>query len=492
MAVADTDHSEVVGRDDVRRRATGLVARLVDGVGGALVVRGEPGTGVSTVLAEVADAASAAEVALWRARGRVAEHDVSCAALHELAAHDTGGRLAAALAPGGAGPDPGRADARTGAGLGPRLVEVLAGAAPLLVVVDDAHLADPDSLDALGFAAHRLRHLGVGVLVGARRVRCRVDDLGLPTVELEGLSVRELGELLTARAPVAPGVVAEIHRLTGGNPLAAVELAGRLAPAERDGTAPLPSLPEPGASIGEVFGAPLRALDAATRRALCVAAAEPTGEVRVVGLALVTLGDRIDALEAAEEAGVIEVTDGRVRFDHPLRRAAAYHLLAAPSRRAAHRALAAACDAPGDAERRAAHLDAGALGPDETIAADLERVARAAESRGDTATAARWWARAAELSPDGVDASRRRVESERARAGGSRPLDALTAAELRVARTVGSGLSNKEAAASLYVSVKTVDAHLQSIYRKLRIRSRTELAVLMAQADGPVAAEGTR
>ncbi|MGW6280305.1 ATP-binding protein [Kribbella sp. NPDC055071] len=52
----------------------------------------------------------------------------------------------------------------------------------------------------------------------------------------------------------------------------------------------------------------------------------------------------------------------------------------------------------------------------------------------------------------------------------------LTATERRVAELVGSGLSNQEAAAELFMSVKTVEANLTRIYRKLAVRSRTELA----------------
>ncbi len=63
---------------------------------------------------------------------------------------------------------------------------------------------------------------------------------------------------------------------------------------------------------------------------------------------------------------------------------------------------------------------------------------------------------------------------------GPDPIDVLSPAEQRVAVTVASGCTNKEAAAELFLSVKTVDFHLQSIYRKLLLRSRTELAVLMS------------
>jgi len=51
------------------------------------------------------------------------------------------------------------------------------------------------------------------------------------------------------------------------------------------------------------------------------------------------------------------------------------------------------------------------------------------------------------------------------------------AAEWRVAASVAEGLTNREVAAALFLSVKTVDFHLQQIYRKLALRSRTELAV---------------
>ncbi len=59
------------------------------------------------------------------------------------------------------------------------------------------------------------------------------------------------------------------------------------------------------------------------------------------------------------------------------------------------------------------------------------------------------------------------------------PLALLTKAELRVAAAVARGLSNRDAADMLFLSPKTVDAHLQRIYRKLDVTSRTELAVLI-------------
>jgi DNA-binding CsgD family transcriptional regulator len=86
--------------------------------------------------------------------------------------------------------------------------------------------------------------------------------------------------------------------------------------------------------------------------------------------------------------------------------------------------------------------------------------------------------------------------ADRCRAAGSahgdrsprRPVLAaqLTPAELRVATAVGSGMTTRDAAASLALSTRTVDAHLRSIFRKLQITSRTQLAVLISSpAHGP-------
>jgi DNA-binding CsgD family transcriptional regulator len=60
----------------------------------------------------------------------------------------------------------------------------------------------------------------------------------------------------------------------------------------------------------------------------------------------------------------------------------------------------------------------------------------------------------------------------------------LTDAEMRVALVVGNGATNREAAEELFLSVKTVDSHLQSIYRRLAIRSRSQLAALVARELG--------
>jgi DNA-binding CsgD family transcriptional regulator len=76
----------------------------------------------------------------------------------------------------------------------------------------------------------------------------------------------------------------------------------------------------------------------------------------------------------------------------------------------------------------------------------------------------------------------KRAHSELARIGGRAPsAGALTPTERRVAELVGQGRSNKEVAAALFVTVKTVEAHLSRIYAKLGVRSRAELAHRLSQ-----------
>ena len=70
-----------------------------------------------------------------------------------------------------------------------------------------------------------------------------------------------------------------------------------------------------------------------------------------------------------------------------------------------------------------------------------------------------------------------------------RGLDALTASERRVATMAAEGLSNKEIAQALFVTVKTVEQHLGRVYRKLGISSRKHLAAaLSGSAEGGIPA----
>jgi DNA-binding CsgD family transcriptional regulator len=82
-----------------------------------------------------------------------------------------------------------------------------------------------------------------------------------------------------------------------------------------------------------------------------------------------------------------------------------------------------------------------------------------------------------------------RATGETARRRDPSTLDQLTQQELQVVRAVSQGATNREAAAQLFISPRTVDHHLRSVFRKLGIRSRAELVRLALAGDGvPVGA----
>ncbi|MFD0150426.1 AAA family ATPase [Streptomyces sp. NPDC055721] len=109
---------------------------------------------------------------------------------------------------------------------------------------------------------------------------------------------------------------------------------------------------------------------------------------------------------------------------------------------------------------------------------------RLERSRRRVAAARALWQQAQEIFVEAqarpwVDLSRDLLHQLERPAGrpatGSGPL-ALSEAELRLARIVAAGASNQEAANRLFLSVKTIEAMLSRVYRKLSVRGRTQLA----------------
>jgi DNA-binding CsgD family transcriptional regulator len=69
-----------------------------------------------------------------------------------------------------------------------------------------------------------------------------------------------------------------------------------------------------------------------------------------------------------------------------------------------------------------------------------------------------------------------KARGELGRIGGRTRQEGLTGAERRVASLVAEGRTNREVAAALFLTERTVASHLTHVYAKLGIRSRTELA----------------
>lgn len=80
-------------------------------------------------------------------------------------------------------------------------------------------------------------------------------------------------------------------------------------------------------------------------------------------------------------------------------------------------------------------------------------------------------------------AGRARAELGRAAVGLIPRAAELTTSEHRVAELAASGMTNRDVAATLFISAKTVEANLARVYRKLGIRPRAELGLRMSQPD---------
>jgi DNA-binding CsgD family transcriptional regulator/tetratricopeptide (TPR) repeat protein len=90
------------------------------------------------------------------------------------------------------------------------------------------------------------------------------------------------------------------------------------------------------------------------------------------------------------------------------------------------------------------------------------------------------WVAAGHLTPAGVMGAQG-LFARAEQPGAVTPLDTLTKAERAVAELVAEGLTSRQIAEQLFVSPRTVDAHLSHIFRKLEIASRAKLAALMAE-----------
>jgi DNA-binding CsgD family transcriptional regulator len=392
-----------------RRAERGVLDRLVEAVQAGesrvLVAVGDPGVGKTVLLEYLAGRAARCQVA--RVAGVQSEMELAFAGLHQLCAPMLGRagqlpvpqrdalRIAFGLA---AGPPPDRF--LVGLAVLSLLSEV-AGEQPLICLIDDEQWLDHASAQALGFVARRLGADPVGLVFAAREPGAAL--AGLPELKIEGLREDDARALLDSAlaGPLDDRVRDRIVAETQGNPLALLELPRGLTPAELAGGFGLPgAVPVPlSERIAESFRRQLEALPAQSRRLLLLAAAEPYGDLPLVWRAAGRLGIPVQAAAPAVDAGLVEF-GARVRFRHPLLRSASYRAATAADRQAVHAALAEATDAEAAPERRAWHRAKAAAGPDEEVAAELERSAGRAQARGGLAAAAAFLERAVLLTAD--------------------------------------------------------------------------------------------
>ncbi|MEV0829285.1 ATP-binding protein [Nonomuraea rubra] len=442
------------GREAELKALTGLIDGLRER--GGVLIQGEAGIGKSALVAAAVSMASGAGLRVLTTTGVAAEQNLAYAGLHQLlypvragvdalparqrAALRTALGLAGPPEPGarpGEPPEPGDSAGSgdtTGAGVymvGLATLTLLAEVAadrPLLVVAEDAHWLDRASADVLTFVARRIESEPIVMIATLREGEpSPLREAGLPVMTAGRLSGQAAAELLDSTAPgLTPAARERILEQAAGNPLALIELPG--VTAEQGGLGPTAPL---GERLERAFTARVAALPPPARTALLVAAlnqsesvAETLAATRLIlrarpltdtgptaspeaspaptsGMEAVLDPEaqaELEILAPAVEARLVEICGGLVRFGHPLMRSAIAAAAALGERRRAHLALAETLREHPD--RRAWHRAAATAGPDEEVAAELDRAAAGARRRGAVAAAVAALEQAARLSEE--------------------------------------------------------------------------------------------
>lgn len=394
----------LIGRQSERQALERLISAARIGQSGVLLITGEPGVGKTALLEDAVGKATG--MGVLRAVGSESEREVPFGGLLQLLrpALDLldqlptpqADALAVALAM-----RPGTAGDRFAVGAATlSLICRYAEERPVAIVIDDLHLLDRPSAEAVAFAAHRLMADPIVLLATARSSELTDVEADLRQLSLTGISTAEAGELVSAHSSgnVSPALILRLHKATAGNPLALIELAGDIDRLERAS----PEMPFPvSEALARAYSERVGGLSEAAGAALVVVAAAG-GDLRIVGRACDALRLDQEGLAEAEAAGLLRVVDDRVKFRHPLIRSAVYGDAAPELRRRVHRAVAESLP-PEDVDRRAWHLAESVLGVDRTVADLLAQAAARARSRSAHAVASAAFERASSLSPDQGD-----------------------------------------------------------------------------------------
>ncbi|GIJ55086.1 helix-turn-helix transcriptional regulator [Virgisporangium aurantiacum] len=356
---------------------------LERGVGGTMLITGEPGIGKTALLAELGRRAGAAGCRVRDGRATEFERDDPYAVFRPIIGAATGDRMGAL---------------RT-------VRSLLAELAPVVLALDDLHWADAASIDLLGYL---LRHPPDGpVLIAAAlraggcpaRLAVALDTCRHTELRPSALTRAEAAQLLT---DVDPARLDDLHADSGGNPFYLRVLAASVRTAPNG---PAPAVVP--AAVGAALAAELRELTARARRAARAAAV--AGDPFDAGLARAVAeldDDRFAvALDELVAAGLVAPTGEPwlFRFRHPIVRRGVYESAGPGWRRAAHARAAATLARRGAGPLARAHHVERSAEVGDRAAVELLTAAGHAASATAPAEAAHWFGVALALLPgDGV------------------------------------------------------------------------------------------
>ncbi|MFC9627467.1 AAA family ATPase, partial [Streptomyces sp. NPDC056930] len=404
----------MVGRESEQEVLSALV---VASGGRALVLRGDTGVGKSALLDHAAALATGERHRVIRAAGVEAESELPFAGLHQflypllpyIGQLDDSHRGVFDVVFGRSEGTPPSVMTLGIAVLD--LLSLTASQQPLLLVLDDGQWLDTSSIEVCGFVGRRLTGSSVKLVVGLRsEVPSGFDTAALPELPVTTLSEKASEQLLDMRHP---GLDPRIRRLVldeaQGNPLALLELPpyvrGDRAGYNAEELFGYAGVPLP-LRLQHVYGSRIEALGDTVRAELLRGALDGVGAGTAAGRTRGTRYRMVNADEAAA-CGLLDIDplSGDFVFRHPLVRSTVVQTATPNERRAAHAALAHVHR--DDVERRATHLGASTVDPDEEVAAALETAADSATRRGGALAAVAWLTRAAELSESHEQRSRR-------------------------------------------------------------------------------------
>jgi DNA-binding CsgD family transcriptional regulator/Tfp pilus assembly protein PilF len=279
---------------------------------------------------------------------------------------------------------------------------------PLLLCVDDAHWADQASLRFLHYLGRRLEELPIAVVAATRPVESAEAspllgalgaDPAAEVIALSPLSEQAVAELV--RMGVGAGVesafASACHELTGGVPFLVHELVRTIAEQGIEPTAAASSRVAGLAprAVSQSVVQRLRRLSATARELAGAAAVLGEADLRVAaGLAGVGAHAAVTAADELAAAGILE-EGRRLRFVHPIVRAAIEAELSPGKRARLHAAAARLLASDGaSADRVAAHLLASDPAGEDSVVESLRAAARAAVANGAPNSAAAYLRRA--------------------------------------------------------------------------------------------------